>query len=368
MIEERMNVSDENSRYHAFHLSEHFLRYQTIAALCKGKKVLDFSCGEGYGSYLLARNGALSVTGVDISETAICNAQSLFNQQNIRFVRTSAESIEDTLKGENFDVIVSLETIEHVTSPVAMLRAIKSLVKKDGIIVMSCPNDYAHPGISNPYHLKKYSYDEFKDTTESILGPASNTYIGTPLHGHAILNSEHAAALGENALSILQTAASSGINWISPSQREIYPDRNTCSYYLLVWNGALETPSTCSSYQSLYGAIDPWHQIDALTSEIRRLSAFESSAASIQDQLKIQQDENLRIGTALALARESQSQLEQSHRVLQEENFRLGVALANARNLAAEVCSTALSVPLTKWEKRRKKWANSVKKRLPHRR
>lgn len=336
MIEERMNVSDENARYHAFHLSEHFLRYQTIAALCKGKKVLDFSCGEGYGSYIIAKNGALSVTGVDISEAAISNARSMFNQENIRFVQTSAESIENTFKGEDFDVIVSLETIEHVTEPVVMLQAIKSLIKKGGIIVMSCPNDYAHPGISNPYHLKKYSFAEFKETTEAVLGPASNTYIGTPLHGHAILNSEHATALGENALSILKTTTSSGVNWVSPSQREIYPDRNTCSYYLLVWNGALETPSTCASYQSLFGAIDPWHQIDALSAETRRLSEFEGNVVSLQEQLKIQQEENLRLGTALALA----------------------------RNTVAETSSKALSVPLTKWEKRRKKWANSLQKRF----
>lgn len=368
MIEERMKISGENALYHAFHLSDHFLRYQTIATLCKGKKVLDLSCGDGYGSYIISKSGAHSVTGVDTSTAAIASAQSMFSEGAIRFIQTATESIQDTLKGEVFDVIVSLKTIEHATSPARMVQAIKSLISANGIIVMSCPNDDAQPDIITPCHLPKYSYLEFKSMTEEVLGPATNSYIGTPLHGHALLPSDFHAEPGDKALSILKTTQLDCTNWLSPSQEATYPDRSNCSYYLLVWNGSLEAPSIGFSYQPLYGAMHPLHQIDTLTNEIKRMPEFERDVAALREQLRIQQDENIRLSAALDLARETQADLEERQNILKEENCRLGIALATVRNQAAQSNTAAVSIPLTKWEKRRKKWANSLKKRIPSRR
>lgn len=338
MVEERMNLTSEDADYHAFHLSEHFLRYKTISSLCIGKKILDFSCGEGYGSYILANAGAHSVTGVDISTTAIERAQSLFGSNKVRFTCTGAESITNVFGDEQFDVIISLETIEHVTDPIGMLHSIKKLLKQNGTIIMSCPNDFAHPQIKNPYHQKKYTFSEFKDMAEGIFGAVSCSYLGTPVHGHAILEANNLPPAGIRALDILNSAEFNGPAWVSPPQPNITPTTATCSYYLLIWNGEIDTPSTCVSYQSLSGAIDPWFQLEFLSKENKRLAGAELDSIRLNGQLKI----------------------------LQEENLRLGIALINERDRnSSKNAPAAITIPVSKWEKRRKKWMNSIKKRLP---
>lgn len=337
MIEERINLANEEANYHAFHLSEHFLRYKAISAICTGKKILDFSCGEGYGSHILANAGAESVTGVDISAAAVARAQSLFGSDKVRFICTAAESITNTFRDEQFDAIVSMETIEHVADPVGMLRAIKKMLKQDGMIILSCPNDLAHPEINNQYHLRKYTFSEFKSMAENILGTASSAYIGTPVHGHAIINAGDTPTAGTRALDILNSSQLTGTTWLSPSQQNILPTTASCSYYILIWNGKINTPSTCISYQSLSGAIDPWFQLETLSLENKRLTDIEIGSIRLKDQFNILQEENMRLGIALIAERE--------------------------RNLQNN-SSAVISAHFSKWGRRQKKWANSIKKRL----
>ena len=51
--------------------AEHLARYRWAGALVEGKRVLDAGCGTGYGSELLASQGAAEVVGVDVDADAI---------------------------------------------------------------------------------------------------------------------------------------------------------------------------------------------------------------------------------------------------------------------------------------------------------
>jgi len=42
---------------------------------CKGKRVLDYCCGNGDDSFIIARNGAIEVIGIDLSEVSIRNCR-----------------------------------------------------------------------------------------------------------------------------------------------------------------------------------------------------------------------------------------------------------------------------------------------------
>lgn len=53
------------------------------AQYARGKTMLDGACGVGYGSCLLARAGANQVTGVDISDEAICFARRQYSENNL---------------------------------------------------------------------------------------------------------------------------------------------------------------------------------------------------------------------------------------------------------------------------------------------
>src|SRR3569832_184980 len=92
---------------------EHLHRYALAKEFVQGKKVLDIACGEGYGSNLLAE-AAEMVQGVDIDESIIAKAKNKYTAKNLRFAGGSVEKIP--FDASSFDVVVSFETLEHITA------------------------------------------------------------------------------------------------------------------------------------------------------------------------------------------------------------------------------------------------------------
>ncbi|SAL48185.1 type 11 methyltransferase [Caballeronia cordobensis] len=172
---------DSRSRYIAIEAAIHIARYLTVKDLCSGRKVLDVACGEGYGSWLISKWGAKSVLGVDISEKAVANAKKRFKADGLTFECGSGEKLAELAGPQQFDLIVSMETIEHVDDPELFLENIKSLASDNATIVISAPNDYWYydRGGFNEFHKRKFTLEEFKALTEKVLGKAQSWQLGT---------------------------------------------------------------------------------------------------------------------------------------------------------------------------------------------
>lgn len=126
-------------------------RYMYVRQFVYGH-VLDIACGTGSGSYLMSKNPDVKrITGVDISEKAIANATQNFNVDNIEYVLGTPE----TVNGQ-FDVMVSLETIEHLENP-AVLR---ELAERCGVkeIIISFPRKKTTH--YNQYHLWDFTKED----------------------------------------------------------------------------------------------------------------------------------------------------------------------------------------------------------------
>ena len=155
---------------------EHWQRYIFSRTLFSDSAyVLDIACGEGYGSNYLAEK-VEKVIGVDISEEAVEHARKTYNKENLDFVQGSVTHIP--LRSQSVDGVVSFETIEHVNAneQIKFLQEIKRVLKKDGLLVLSCPNkpiasDRAYElwGYINPFHKKEYEIDEFKELLENYF-------------------------------------------------------------------------------------------------------------------------------------------------------------------------------------------------------
>ena len=144
---------------------EHLQRYQSVSEFVKGKIVLDAACGEGYGSYILS-NFADKVFGIDISIEAIEYAREKYNNCNLEYRCASINNIP--LQDNSVDVIVSFETIEHVTFDLQkeFLAEIKRVLKPDGILIISSPDKRTYSDIrnfNNIYHVHEMYKDEFKN-------------------------------------------------------------------------------------------------------------------------------------------------------------------------------------------------------------
>jgi SAM-dependent methyltransferase len=151
------DVPEENYWYR-----RHVAVYKWIAARCRGLRVVDLACGEGYGSDLLARHAA-EVVGVDANPDAFEHARLRYRRPNLSFRRGLIEEFD-----ERMDAVVFLQTIEHVQAPGGLLDRIAATAP---VAYVSTPNrlTLAPPGAEksdNPWHLREYDSGEYRALLE----------------------------------------------------------------------------------------------------------------------------------------------------------------------------------------------------------
>lgn len=142
---------------------EHCSRYYFAVPYIRSRIVLDIACGNGYGTYIMAKNGARFSIGVDISQEAINTARRNFFGMNMSFGLMDAARANFIDKA--FEVLISFETIEHIPDYVRFLMEIRRLIKDNGILLISTPNSLIsikrNGRPDNPYHIKEFTPDEF---------------------------------------------------------------------------------------------------------------------------------------------------------------------------------------------------------------
>lgn len=215
----------------------HCARYAIAKPLVAGKRVLDIACGEGYGSYLLKEAGAASVVGVDIDEATIARCRESFQGPGLEFRVGRAEAVAEIFARGEFDVVISVETLEHLGDPETFLRGIKHAVKDGGTVVITCPNDgwyYGDSGRSNPFHKSRYSFEDFKKLTSSVLGKKAQWSLGTG--GFGFVSTPESIKTGYETVpnSWLSRLEASGA-YVVGAQQELDVRPDTCSYFVGVW-------------------------------------------------------------------------------------------------------------------------------------
>lgn len=143
---------------------EHAARYNFASKYIKSKKVLDIACGSGYGCEILLENGAKYVVGSDISEETINYAKKNYQKKNIEFIINDIKKLD--FLDEEFDCIVSFETLEHVKEQDAVITELKRVLKKGGMLIISTPNLESRTNDEediNRFHKKELTVEEFKE-------------------------------------------------------------------------------------------------------------------------------------------------------------------------------------------------------------
>ena len=140
---------------------EHWHRYCAVLPAAAGKRVLDAACGEGYGSMLLA-GVAATVVGIDVDSAAIGHATARYaDRANLGFIQGSCAALP--LPDACVDLIVSFETIEHLTGQDAMLSEFRRVLTPGGALIISSPNKAVYSeetGYANHFHVRELTRDE----------------------------------------------------------------------------------------------------------------------------------------------------------------------------------------------------------------
>lgn len=185
---------------------DHVARYEFAAhVLPKGSHVIDFACGVGYGTRMLADAGNV-VHGWDIDAEAIAYANEHYRHESVR----AGFSIDNgNAPGElgEYDAAVCFETIEHLEDPRPLLKALRQSAP---LLIASVPNEAVMPwqredGATTEFHFRHYTKHEFHALLQEC-----GWYV-TQWHGQAGPESEVEPDMNGRTL-------------IAIAQRDVLPD------------------------------------------------------------------------------------------------------------------------------------------------
>ncbi|MBD3903818.1 class I SAM-dependent methyltransferase [Chryseobacterium sp. Ch-15] len=131
---ENLNIS-KLDLYQQNHIQRYLFAEKIIQS---GHNCGDFACGTGYGSVILSKK-ANSVLGIDLNEKVISEIKKRYqNIQNVSFENKNLLEIDFE---NEFDTIVSFETIEHFTEEniLRLLRLYHKALKNNGQLIFSVP-------------------------------------------------------------------------------------------------------------------------------------------------------------------------------------------------------------------------------------
>ncbi|MEK7605453.1 MAG: class I SAM-dependent methyltransferase [Patescibacteria group bacterium] len=143
--------------------------------LPKVKKILDIGSGVGTIDFYLASKGK-EVTGIEISKSAVELARKnaeLFNlNKKITFINAAFPSKIPT---KNYDLVIFSEVIEHLEDDAKALRDIRSVLKPNGLLVITTPSLNAplyRLGLLNRFdkevgHLRRYTLSNLISLVEN---------------------------------------------------------------------------------------------------------------------------------------------------------------------------------------------------------
>ncbi len=186
---------------------EHWARYAFALEFAQGKRVLDAACGEGFGSALLART-AREVTGMDISDRAVAHAQARYGgMPNLRYRQGDCTRLD--LPPASFDLIVSIETLEHVQAQEAMVAGFARALADDGVFIVSSPDKRTYTDLSgfrNEFHVRELYREELLALLKTHF-PEVRLYGQKLLFQSAIWSLDPAASASGIAAATAESAA-----------------------------------------------------------------------------------------------------------------------------------------------------------------
>lgn len=125
-------------------------------------KILDFGCGNGSFAHLIAQRRH-EVVGIDYSESGIELARKNFPECN--FIKANIYDLPYEKLRNSFDIIFSIEVIEHLFYPRELMKTAKQCLKSKGLFILT-----------TPYH------GYLKNLIIAILGK-TDTHFGSTVDG-----------------------------------------------------------------------------------------------------------------------------------------------------------------------------------------
>jgi 2-polyprenyl-3-methyl-5-hydroxy-6-metoxy-1,4-benzoquinol methylase len=144
--------SGDQIRFH-YELASKYISHSDV--------VLNIGCGLGFGTHILA-GISKRIIGVDLDPEAIDAAKLVFSSEPADFMVCDALNLPFF---EEFDAVVAFEVIEHIP-PDKFLREVDKVLKPNGRLFISTPQNSLGHIPTTPDHIKEYSLTELRAIVE----------------------------------------------------------------------------------------------------------------------------------------------------------------------------------------------------------
>ena len=131
----------------------HEAAYEALVPFCRGAVLLEAGCGEGYGADRIAAV-ARSVVGIDYDAGTVAHVAAAYPA--VRPVRGNLAGLP--FAAGAFDVVASLQVIEHLWDQPAFLAECRRVLRPAGTLLLSTPNrlTFSAPNRPlNPFHHRE---------------------------------------------------------------------------------------------------------------------------------------------------------------------------------------------------------------------
>jgi ubiquinone/menaquinone biosynthesis C-methylase UbiE len=138
--------------------------------------------------------------GIDRDEEALSYAEKRHRSSRLKFIVGDAQKMD--FPDRSFEVVVSLETIEHLSHPKKFLEEAARVLKPQGVLVLSTPDKKVGAEIlidtsyQNPFHKREFALEEIK----TLLSPS---FAIEKTYGQFIYQPSSVRTLLRNALRVL---------------------------------------------------------------------------------------------------------------------------------------------------------------------
>lgn len=131
-----------------------------------GKRVLDLGCGYGWHCIYAIEQGAVSVTGIDLSEKMLSIAREKVQSANISYLCMPIEDID--FERNSFDIVISSLAFHYIESFEDIVKKVNNCLTDQGVFVFSA---------EHPVFTANGTQDWYYDESGNILHfPVDNYY------------------------------------------------------------------------------------------------------------------------------------------------------------------------------------------------
>lgn len=139
-----------NMKYYAVERKSRKMVINWYDRNCKGKRVLDYCCGNGEDGRIIANSGAREVVGIDLSEVSIENCRTLAARGGLE--KTAKYLVRDAeatgFEDNTFDIITEYGALHHIDLEKAFPEMAR-ILRPDGKII--CNEALGHNPIIHLY-------------------------------------------------------------------------------------------------------------------------------------------------------------------------------------------------------------------------